>query len=289
MALGRFPNHVLTFASALSLLAVFGVGSASVLAQQVNPEGSTPKQAAGVPSSPPAAVEQMDQARELFMRGIELADQEQWLRALESFEASSALVPRVSTQFNIANALIHLARFKSAVDLLERIKSENTQDLPAIEQANALIQEASANLATVAIDIHPPQAAATAFIDGVVIEPGDAGQLHETVDPGSHLIRVDATGYQGFSRGITAHIGQYIVLPINLHPDLNYLREQREKEQQENRTSLMRNPWFWTVAGVLVAGVVITVVATSSDDGGSYGGDTGTVLTGLRSNPLVRF
>ena len=69
-----------------------------------------------------------EQARTLFVEGVELAKVERWAEALAAFQRSSDLVARPSTSYNIANALYRLDKPVEALAELVRLDEACGQD-----------------------------------------------------------------------------------------------------------------------------------------------------------------
>ena len=145
-----------------------------------------------------------------------------------------------------------------------------TTDLRA--EATRRRGEAIASLATLTLDLTPEQA--RVLVDG---EGNDAEGSPRVVslDPGRHLLLVTAEGYQEGRLEISVLAAERATRSLTLTA---------VSSGGGGQTSLVEDPIFWVVTGVLVVGaaVGIGVGATLATSGtSSYGGSTGVVLLAL--------
>ena len=133
------------------------------------------------------------EARAHFDRGRTLAEQRRFSEAAEAFSRSLALVDRPSTIFNLAITLSTLGRQVEAIAALERY--EATADVAtegdAVVEAQRMLAHARASVGEIVVDVVPADAAVA--IDGEPV-PGGA-QRNRVVNPGPHVLRVEAEGY----------------------------------------------------------------------------------------------
>lgn len=155
--------------------------------------GLGPGRAAAQQAETPAA-EDLERARTLFEQGIAFVDAGRWLEALAAFRASQAIVERPGTLFNIGNALFRLGRPLEAKRVLELYlrRPEVVGDAPATRDGAALLGLATRSVATLSLEISPPDAIVA--VDDV---PQDAMGASRSiaVEPGSHVLRVTAQGF----------------------------------------------------------------------------------------------
>ncbi|MCC7538439.1 MAG: PEGA domain-containing protein, partial [Deltaproteobacteria bacterium] len=166
------------------------------------------------PTAPPPPA-QAAEARRLFERGLELADEERWGEAVESFRQSRALFERPSTVFNLANALFRVGRMTEAIATFDAYLAiaNPRRDRTQIAEANRLRGVAQTSLATLVLDVSPPDARVT--IDG---QPNAAtGARREiAVDPGRHELRVTADDHEPYTTPVTVSAGARSDLAIRL-------------------------------------------------------------------------
>lgn len=88
----------------------------------------------------------VEQARQLWAEGRDLAEQGEWEAALDRFERSAALVDRASTVVSIANAAVRLERPERAIEALDHLAEiadpeDDAQLLEAGAQLRAVAEE----------------------------------------------------------------------------------------------------------------------------------------------------
>jgi len=140
----------------------------------------------------PAAV--TEQARRLFHQGITLADQDRWAEALAAFQQSLGLVPRASTRFNLARALLRLGRLREAIEVFDAYLAEaqGAGEAARVAEATRLRAEAVAALSTLRLVGLPEEAEVS--VDGALL-PGRGAPRVLRVDPGVRRVEVrDAAG-----------------------------------------------------------------------------------------------
>lgn len=155
------------------------------------------------------------EARSLFRRGVDLIRQERWGEALEYFEESRAIVERPSTIMNIAACLQRLGRVVETARALEdylRIAPEDDPRRPAAEQMKA---EATGRIAHLVLSLSP--ASVTVLVDE---EPasGEGTERELLLDPGRHVVRVSAEGYEPDRITVTVIAGASESAEIHLEP-----------------------------------------------------------------------
>ncbi len=144
------------------------------------------------------AAQDTEHARALFEEGMAHASQERWVPALEAFRRSIELAEVPVTLFNIGSVLMRLGRMQEAVATFERYLSI-TDDPHERAEAQALIEQARGAIRTLRLRVLPPDAHVA--IDGTDI-PGRGTERLVPVDPGTHRMRVRASGYEREERTI---------------------------------------------------------------------------------------
>lgn len=194
----------------------------------------------------PAAIdgERVEQARRLYLEGLEHVREAHWGDALAAFERSRALRPHAMTSYNIGACERALGHYTRAQEQLSRALDEDkTGELPpsVISDAQAFLQEIERLLVHVALVVEPPgttvtfdgrplqrvtrvvpaaPAAPTRFVAGL-LAPGRGGvvpegELEVVADPGAHVITLSRQGYADVVVNKTYHPGQTARLRLAL-------------------------------------------------------------------------
>lgn len=161
-----------------------------------------------------AAAQEPD-ARALFEQGVEHADQERWGEAVEYFRRSWALDERAVTAFNLAGAQLRLGRPIATLDALQDyLRFAGGRD-PRREAARELSELALEAIVHVDLTLDPPHA--TLRIDGV-LAAGEGARRELRLDPGEHLLRVEADGHVARSVTLSLLDGERASRSIALEP-----------------------------------------------------------------------
>jgi hypothetical protein len=195
----------------------------------------------GADAADPPEDPRVAEARTEFVRGNDLAKATQWGQALAAFEKSYALRPHVLTTYNMAvceRALGQLTRARKLFgDAITAGAQDPTQFPPSrLEEARGYLGELEASLVHLEVTLDPPEAllgvdgrplATSARKDGAVevvaglAKPGDperapAAKFALVTDPGTHVFRVVAKGYQDVLVTKTFAAGQRAPLDLVL-------------------------------------------------------------------------
>ena len=128
-----------------------------------------------------------ERARTLFAEAIELADADDWARAVHRFRSALEYHDAPTIRFNLASSLSHLDRLLEALEELDRVTADSTADAAlqaAAEQLRSQI-EPRVGWVFVAVDGNVPDARVT--MDGQAWD--HAGELAR-VDPGIRNVRL---------------------------------------------------------------------------------------------------
>lgn len=148
---------------------------------------------ASTPPTAPAAPDPSVEARERFMAGAELFDEERFDAAAVEFERSFALRPVPVVLFNLAQCYRRLLRHDDAIEAFRRYLALGGASIAAdrrrgVEQEIATIE---AQTGAVALDVSP--AGARVSIDG---RPAGAAPLPELrLAEGHRALRIEAEGH----------------------------------------------------------------------------------------------
>ncbi len=175
-----------------------GVVAVSWFAGTIAPAwAQEPAAPAAAPAPAPASDEaKKTEAKDHFVKGVELMQVEHWDAALVEFNASLALFPTKNARKNAATCLRQLGRFSEALDeyelLLKDYGSQLTpQDLELVNKAIADLKNVTGFIA-----ITSTVAGATVVIDS---KPRGVTPLPPVrVGQGTHTIRVIKEGYIPF-------------------------------------------------------------------------------------------
>jgi tetratricopeptide (TPR) repeat protein len=221
------------------------------------------------------------EAQALFRRGIELGAMDRWAEALELFRRSRALMPRPSTVFNIGFALFRLGHFGEAIASFDEylaLTESETSDLRT--EASRRRTEALASLAALTLELTPDDA--RVLVDGE-LRDGAGSPRTLTLDPGRHVLRASAEGYEEGTLEISVLAAEQATRQLSLVPTVVVPDpDERIVEPPRPGTSLLEDPIFWVIAGVLVVGAAVGVgvgVSAATTAPPPYGGSTGVVLT----------
>lgn len=233
-----------------------------------------------------------EQARGLFHQGITLADQDRWAEALAAFQQSLGLVPRASTRFNLARALLRLGRLREAIEAFDAYLAEarGASEAERIAGATRLRAEAVAALATLRLTGLPEEAEVS--VDGALL-PGRGAPRVLRVDPGVRRVEVrDAAGHvERFTVTVAAaeateHALSWPQPPPALPRAELLVRPPEVPPPPPPRRGWASSPWVWVGAGAVVAGTAAVLLYVFRPTEAPYGGTTDTVIQGVTA---VRF
>lgn len=205
--------------------------------------GAAPARAQDTGSGPPPSEEDQKttQAREAFLRGVELVKAARWGEALSAFEASSKVRSHPVTTFNIGACQRAMSHYTLARVTLRRALAEQRpgSELPPnlISDAKGFLEEIeSTTLARVEVSIRPGGAAVA--VDGrpLARDPGQSGtpvlmagvlgpgkgrvppaqKFELLLDPGVHVITLSRKGYADAVLNKTYGSGRQTPLSIEL-------------------------------------------------------------------------
>jgi tetratricopeptide (TPR) repeat protein len=258
--------------------------------------------------APVGAQDSASEARDLFIQGVKLADQQHWAEAVQHFRKSRALMDRDSTVFNLAVALFRLGRYREAVEAFEDFldMTDGQAQAPARQEAKSFLRQAKGSMATLVLEVSPSHA--TVSVDGEAME-GEGARRELLLDPGPRRLRIEAPNHMAQSLKLSLMSGSEAGTRVELVPLMGDLEGQRAESARRaaaaqaaadgrgsvsfagdgtpadaddgSRRPLLKNPWFWVATGVvLVAAGVGLGVGLSGGGGGSdpYGGSTGVIL-----------
>lgn len=156
------------------------------------------------------SADQMELARERFMRGLELADAGNCEGALAEFNASLASVRRPSTLYNVARCQEQLNRYDLAILAYREYLSAAPEDDADRARAEATMEQLGRLLGTIHVSSNVP--AEVWLGDRVVGEsPGDV-----LVPGGRHVIELRAEGRIPERREVEVSAGADVSVEVEL-------------------------------------------------------------------------
>lgn len=142
------------------------------------------------------AQDESEEARELFVQGVEASGDERWGEAVDFFRRSRAILERPSAVFNTAVALHRMGRVREAladvVAYLDMTTARAEGERARYAQAQLLRTELRELIAVLTLTVTPPDAQVE--VDGRARD-GSGTEREIDLDPGSHAIRVSAEGH----------------------------------------------------------------------------------------------
>lgn len=157
-----------------------------------------PPSTAATPSAPSSDDEaKRNEAKERFLRGLELAAQDNWDAALVEFLTSRELFPTRVALSNIPISLRHLKRYAEAIEAYAELEQKFGSALTAEDRKK--MEDAVAELRTFVgeLDVTSDQPGSTVVIDGQQrgTTPLSAPLV---VNAGTHSVRVSREGFESF-------------------------------------------------------------------------------------------
>jgi hypothetical protein len=215
-------------------------------------------------------------ARELFERGVQLMQNEDWSAALVQLEESFRLRPTQVALFNMGLCHKGLRRYGAAIRAFERMIVELGDRAPGnrVELARAEIQALRALFGTVTVEVQP--AGARIFVDG---EPAGTAPLAEPLElsAGNHVIRATGEGLTADTVTIAVIAGASTTVRLappalppappehpNPPPPPPHVQTRIPPTPpppivRDERHGLAPM-WFWSSAGLAGAGAVVTAI-----------------------------
>jgi tetratricopeptide (TPR) repeat protein len=218
----------------------------------------------------PARVREGDPLRAdaLFQEAIALSDQGRWQEACAKFRESLAAEPSVGTLLNVAACSVREGDERQAAREYRRVlelnvgTSDPDRKRNVAASARAALQKLEAELAAVTVRITPADAAARIVIDdkrAEIVRVGEAAEL----EPGKHVITVDAPGFRQARREIELAPGARDLLVITLEPAS--AAEPAAAAPPSGPRSLATAGWVTGLAGSAVLATGAALIAVAAD------------------------
>ncbi len=163
------------------------------------------------PSTADAA--QREAAREHFDEGVSFAQAQRWGEAIRELEAARDIRATPAVYFNLGMAYRAVGRPRAAIAAYRTYLTSVGAGIEARrrEEVEHLAHELEATIASLRVRAHPDSA--TVVLDGTTLESPAQWQ---PVDPGSHTLTVQASGYRTATRTLDLASSQTADLEISL-------------------------------------------------------------------------
>lgn len=156
-----------------------------------------------------------EQARGAFQRGVAAMQRRQFADAIAEFELSYGLVPRCSTQFNLAVALEEMRRYADSLSTLARYQGDCAATMPAQNGAYLLdaLPRLHARVGTLTLRLQPAGQVASVTVDNRLRSDWN-GDL--ALDPGPHSVVVRSRDGQVMRRDLSVSEGSRDTISLSL-------------------------------------------------------------------------
>jgi hypothetical protein len=214
-----------------------------------------------------------------------------FVEARTLFEQAHALKPSARTFRGLGSSAYELKRYTQAVHELEAALAETRNPLTDAQRSEVegTLAKARRYVGSVVLGAEPAQAAI--LVDG---QPVQAGKL--MLDAGEHVFRASASGYRSDERNVVVLGAQEVTLTLQLEPlELSPAQVAKASATEPPSTAravdthgesgLLSRWWFWTVAGVVVAGAAVGTAVALSGGSQTAAADKGNGNVLLRPPP----
>lgn len=156
-----------------------------------------------------------EQARQAFLRGVAAMQQSRYATAIAELEFSYGLLPRCSTQFNLAVAFEQTRRYADSLDVFQRYQTDCADTMPAqnVTYLADAMRRLRPRVGTLALRVTPADAVAAVSLDH---HPRERWTSDLALDPGTHTVEVRSRDGQVVRREFQAAEGSRAVIEISL-------------------------------------------------------------------------
>jgi hypothetical protein len=217
-----------------------------------------------------SAPSRADAYDELVREALLEVDAEHWLEAHTLFARAHEIAPNARTLRGLGVTAFELRHYADAVRDLSAALVEARNPLPDDLRAEVqgALDRARRFVGTLHLEVEPREA--TVHIDG-----NDVREREVVLDAGEYVVSVAADSYRresltvrisgGDARTISVQLIRVDVSPRRARPDGD-VNAAGAAEADRETGSLLESWWFWTLAGVVVAGTAVAVVAATQPD-----------------------
>lgn len=229
---------------------------------------AAPPGAAAQPGGEATSASKVPVARRLYEEGVEAVGKGRWTVAHDRFKASYELAPRVLTLFNLAGAQAQTGRFIEATESYRRFLRETSDGRYAElrAEATAQLEVMEKQVAQLTLDVVNLDRADVVAIDQVEI-PHSALREPFPLNPGPHVATVRRADVEIATRSITLAPGtaESVRIEVPKQVDLTVRAVPGgspgtggapigDPPPPRRDKGILRSPWFWTAAAVVVVG-----------------------------------
>lgn len=208
-------------------------------------------------------------ARELFRQGQVAYENGAYEEAARLWEQAYQVEAVPALQYNLAQAYGRLGRLSDELAALQLFVARAEPENPQLGSARARLGTLQERLARTGIQIEGQHAGATVIIDGEV-----RGQMPIdtilSVGPGSHVLLVQADGYQDFRATVAVPEGETISVALVL-----------EEHGSEGRSLSVPIALYAAGGGLVVVGAVLGGIAFSTAKGARAGSSDASRARGM--------
>ena len=192
--------------------------------------------------------------------------------ARDLLKRSLDLDPAAPTAFNLAGVLADTGDYVAAIELYDALQAGDFGEIPPdrLTRVRERSLEAAQRVATILVRVRI-DVPVRASLDGEVVHDATEARTFDLrVNPGEHHVRVAAVdGSRELQRTLGLGPGgtASLVLEAPAAPPVPQAIPVRASDAERG---FFESPWFWVVAGVLVAGGIATALAltlTADADG----------------------
>lgn len=190
-----------------------------------------------------------------FQRGSEEMQRGKFVEARASFQRAHKLYPSARSLRALGKVEFELDNYLASVRYLDAaLQSEVRPLTPAMRKETARLKEIARDLVTRLHLVLDPSAARV-YLDGSAVELDERNRILVVV--GKHDLMVHAPGFITSQRKLDLQSGAETRIKISLLPT---------PSTRTDSTAFYERWWFWTVAGVVAAGAVVTAIVLASRD-----------------------
>ncbi len=156
-----------------------------------------------------------DLARQAFQRGVAAMQQGRYPTAIAELEFSYGVLPRCSTQFNLAVAYEQTRRYADSLDTFARYQSDCATTMPSqnVTYVADATRRLRSRLGIITLRVTPAGAVASVTLDGRARSHW-SGEL--SLDPGTHSLEVRSSDGQIVRRDFQVSEGARDVIEVSL-------------------------------------------------------------------------
>jgi hypothetical protein len=215
----------------------------------------------------PATVTPAADARTLFERGVAALQQDAYAEALDSFEQSYRLEPRVIVLYNIGMCQWELRNLVPARDALQGYLTEAGENAPAEVRASAEHVLGEIERMTCALAIQVSEPAARILLDGAEVGTSPSVEL-ATLPPGTYVVEAQLQGFENARATVALEAGEAMTVSLTLtrtgvRPGAEGNLSPDGSDPTDGGGGILSNGWFWTSIAV-TGGATVAAIVTGS-------------------------